>query len=72
MNNRNFWKIEIALCLVAIGALLGLTFGVGGLRINLTTSLPRGIYRLVDAPPQRGDLATFLSGARQPLLRPGP
>lgn len=59
MNTKNFWKLEVALSLAAIAILVGLFFGVGGLRVNLTSSLPMGIYRLTEATPQRGDLVTF-------------
>jgi conjugative transfer signal peptidase TraF len=67
MNTRNFWKVEIVFGLAAVSTLLGLAFGVGGLRVNLTASLPRGIYRLVNTPPQRGDLVTFCLGSDNPF-----
>jgi len=44
----------------------GLVIGLGGLlfeqlgfRFNLTPSMPKGLYRISDAAPERGDLVTF-------------
>ena len=31
----------------------------GGVRVNLTPSMPQGVYRLADGAPQRGDMIAF-------------
>ena len=36
-----------------------LFFYACGARINRSNSLPKGIYRVVDKPPERGDIVTF-------------
>lgn len=47
---------------MALFALLPLFYGMG-FRLNLTPSMPRGLYRLSQASPQRGDMVSFcLSG----------
>ncbi len=47
----------------AIGGILVLGvllfFYACGARINRSNSLPKGIYRAVDKPPERGDIVTF-------------
>lgn len=41
-----------------------------GFRLNVTPSLARGIYRLSDDPPKRGDVVAFcLSGSNAELAR---
>ena len=41
-----------------------------GFRLNVTPSLARGIYRLSDEPPKRGEVVAFcLSGASAELAR---
>jgi conjugative transfer signal peptidase TraF len=67
MNTKNFWKFEIVLTLLAISILLGLAFGLGGLRVNLTSSLPIGLYRLTDEIPERGDLVVFCLESSNPF-----
>lgn len=71
MSIKSFWKnlrlIETAMVLTVIAALLGLAFGLGGLRVNLTSSLPKGLYRLVEDRPARGDLVTFCLDAENPF-----
>ncbi len=59
MNIKNCWKYKRALGLIAVGLLLCLAFTLGGFRVNLTASLPKGLYRLTDAVPKCGDLVTF-------------
>ena len=44
---------------IGITAVLLISAYVAGYRINLTGSLPRGIYRETSKTPQRGDLASF-------------
>lgn len=46
--------------LAVLGLLLaGYLAHAAGLRVNLTPSLPRGIYRLAPGEPQQGDLVSF-------------
>ncbi len=42
-----------------LGLLVVLLLYACGARINRTNSLPRGIYRVVDKTPERGDIVTF-------------
>lgn len=56
----------IRLAIVTL-ALLALGYA-GGYRLNVTASLPRGVYRLADGPLQRGDVVAFcLEGAAADL-----
>ncbi|MDR2947445.1 MAG: conjugative transfer signal peptidase TraF [Candidatus Adiutrix sp.] len=66
MNTKNSWKCKYALGLIAVSFMLGLAFGMG-FRVNLTASLPKGIYRLTDAIPGRGDLVTFCLESSNPF-----
>lgn len=56
-------------CVIAALALLALGYA-GGFRLNVTSSLPRGVYRLTDGPLRRGDVVSFcLEGAFADLAR---
>lgn len=46
-------RVILSVCSLTLAA-LGL-FGVFGLRINATASMPRGVYRLIPGVPGRGD-----------------
>ena len=51
--------MRFVFCLALLAALpLGFACA-GGVRVNLTPSMPQGIYRLADGTPQRGDMVTF-------------
>lgn len=47
-----------ALIVTAVISLVGLA-KVAGLRVNVTPSMPRGIYRVTDTPLARGELVTL-------------
>jgi conjugative transfer signal peptidase TraF len=55
------WKrIDRVVALLGVAAfLLMLAAYSAGMRINRTNSLPKGIYRLVDKAPERGDIVSF-------------
>lgn len=56
-------------CVIAVLALLALGYA-SGFRLNVTGSLPRGVYRLADGPLHRGDVVGFcLEGAFAELAR---
>lgn len=42
-----------------------------GFRLNVTESVPLGIYRVTDAPAGRGDLVEFCPDADSPVIRLG-
>lgn len=45
---------------IPLSAALLLGFAcAGGVRVNLTPSMPQGLYRLADGAPQRGDMIAF-------------
>ena len=46
-------------CLALFATLLLGFACAGGVRVNLTPSMPPGVYRLADGVPQRGDIVTF-------------
>lgn len=53
--------VFFAAMLLSVMAIAGYA---AGLRWNVTSSLPRGLYRLSDEKPQRGDMVSFcLSGS---------
>ena len=49
-------KVILSVCSLTLAA-LGL-FGLFGLRVNMTVSMPRGVYRLAPGAPERGDLVS--------------
>ena len=51
--------MRFVFCLALLAALLLGFACAGGVRVNLTPSMPQGIYRLADGTPQRGDMVTF-------------
>ena len=45
---------------IPLSAALLLGFAcAGGVRVNLTPSMPQGVFRLADGTPRRGDMITF-------------
>lgn len=67
MNIKSFWALESLIALVMIGLAALLFLGIGGLRVNLTSSLPKGVYRLTDETPERGDFVTFCLESSNPF-----
>ena len=59
MNIKNSWKLEICLLVVDLMVIFLIAAWVVGLRVNITTSLPKGIYRLSSEDIERGDLVAF-------------
>lgn len=51
------WPLLI-LTIISLGALVAGTWLIG-FRINLTPSMPLGLYRIVDGPAQRGDIVAL-------------
>lgn len=63
------WTRRALFSLIFLAMLLALAFGAG-LRVNPTPSLPKGIYRLSQGVPGKGDLVTFcLDGEYAALAR---
>lgn len=60
-----------ALLLLVVALFAALTWAYDcGFRLNVTPSLDRGIYRISENPPQRGDIVAFcLSGPSADLAR---
>jgi conjugative transfer signal peptidase TraF len=54
---KNTWRKLIVAILVL--SLLGVITYRLGLRVNVTSSLPVGLYRLTNVTPRRGDLVAF-------------
>lgn len=71
MNTRNFWQrhkaMTLVLAFVVVGVLSLVAFWGAGFRVNLTPSLPRGIYCLTGEAPQRGDLVAFCLTSTNPF-----
>jgi len=58
---------KIVRTLIVLAVMIGLIH-VSGFRINVTDSLPLGVYRLSDIPPERGDLVAFNLPEDHPYL----
>ena len=56
--NAIFRSRRVGLCIGA-AALVGLLLWNAGYRVNVTASLPKGIYRLASGAPAKGDLVSF-------------
>jgi len=54
---------------LALAAALGLAARAGGLRVNMTASMPRGLWRAVPGTPQRGDAVFFRPDETHPTIR---
>lgn len=71
MNTRNFWRrhkvMALSLVLFMFCALSLLAFWGAGFRVNLTPSLPKGVYRLTGEPTQKGDLVAFCLASTNPF-----
>ena len=53
--SKSSWWLAVPCALVLVGCLAH----ASGFRINPTPSLPKGLYRLAEGPPAKGDLVTF-------------
>ncbi|WP_169726998.1 conjugative transfer signal peptidase TraF [Desulfovibrio cuneatus] len=53
--SKSSWWLAVPYALVLVGCLAH----AAGFRINPTPSLPKGLYRLTEGPPVKGDLVTF-------------
>ena len=53
--SKSSWWLAVPCALVLVGCLAH----AAGFRINPTPSLPKGLYRLTEGPPAKGDLVTF-------------
>lgn len=63
------WARRALFAAIFLIMLLALAFAAG-LRVNPTSSLPKGIYRLSSGTPEKGDLVTFcLEGEYAALAR---
>lgn len=57
-----FFLTVFMICALSLFALWG-----AGFRVNLTPSLPKGIYRLTDETAQKGDLVAFCLASSNPF-----
>jgi len=73
MNIRNFWRrhkfVAVYLICFVGGSLFLAGLWVAGVRVNLTPSLPKGIYRLTDEPARKGDFICFCLASDNPFSR---
>ena len=53
--SKHFWWLAVLCAMVLVGCLTH----AAGFRINPTPSMPKGLYRLVERSPAKGDLVTF-------------
>ena len=53
--SKSSWWLAVPYALVLVGCLAHAV----GFRINPTPSLPKGLYRVVEGSPAKGDLVTF-------------
>ena len=64
LHRRARWALFVV---IFLATLLALAFAAG-LRVNPTPSLPKGIYRISQGAPERGDLVTFCLGGEYAAL----
>ena len=73
MNTRNFWKrhkfVTLFSICFAVGALSLAALWGAGFRVNLTPSLPKGVYRLTGEAVKKGDLVCFCLPSGNPFSR---
>jgi conjugative transfer signal peptidase TraF len=67
MNMKNFWPRKALGLGLVLTALIPLTLAVSGFRFNMTSSHPKGLYRLVSETPKRGDYVAFCLAPDHPL-----
>lgn len=66
MNIKNSWKREVTMLFVELLLIVLVAAWLLGFRLNLTPSLPEGIYQISSDELQRGDLAAFCLNAGNP------
>ena len=59
MSIKNSWMLEVCLLLVDLLVVVLIAAWIFGFRINITPSLPEGIYQLSSEDVDRGDLVVF-------------
>lgn len=67
MNIKNSWKRETVMQFVDLLLIILMAAWLLGFRLNLTPSLPEGIYRISSDELQRGDLAAFCLSSDNPF-----
>ena len=66
MNIKYIWKPKTLFVASAIALGLAATFWAAGYRVNLTPSLPQGIYQVTSGPVAAGELVTFCLESNNP------
>jgi conjugative transfer signal peptidase TraF len=59
MNIKNSWPREILFLMLDVAIIALFALWLGGVRVNLTPSIPRGFYRISYEVPAKGDLVGF-------------
>ena len=59
MNIKNSWMLEAGLLLVDLLVIALVAAWIFGFRVNITPSLPEGIYQISSGDIKRGDLVAF-------------
>jgi conjugative transfer signal peptidase TraF len=59
MNTKSFWKLETCLLLLDLVVILLAASWIFGFRVNLTSSMPMGVYLLSSEPAGRFDSVSF-------------
>ena len=59
LNIENSWPVKAAILIFGLGFLGILALGMNGYGFNLTPSHPRGLYRLLQESPGKGDYVVF-------------
>lgn len=66
-NIKDSWMLEIFLLVIDLIVILLLAAWLIGFRINVTPSLPEGIYQISSESIERGDLVAFCLDADNPF-----
>ena len=67
MNIKDSWMLEAGLLLVDLLVIVLVSAWIFGFRVNITPSLPKGIYQLSPENIERGDLVTFCLPPENPF-----
>ncbi|MDR2946196.1 MAG: conjugative transfer signal peptidase TraF [Candidatus Adiutrix sp.] len=59
MNAKNYRALEIGLLLIDLLAILLMAAWIFGFRVNITSSMPMGVYLLSSEPVERFDIVSF-------------
>ena len=59
MSIKNSWMLEVGLLLVDLLVIVLVAAWIFGFRVNITPSLPEGIYQLSSEDVDRGDMVAF-------------